>query len=75
VWWRGRVIVVGVSEDDTANVVTARDYVTSSAVASMTYRIADTVAFHAIAETDYDAVHDLQLRAIGVLDLAFAPEP
>lgn len=75
VWWRGRVIVVGVSEDDTANVVTARDYVTSSAVASMTYRIATTVAFHAIAEADYDAVHDLQLRAIGVLDLAFSPEP
>ena len=75
VWWRGRVIGVWVSEDDTANIVTAREFVTTSGVASMTYRIADTVAFHAIAETNYDAVHDLQLRAIGILDLTFSPEP
>lgn len=74
-WWRGRLVGVWVNEDDTATVLTARNFMTSSAVASMTYRIGDTVAFHAIAESNYDAIHDLQLRAIGVLDLAFAPEP
>jgi hypothetical protein len=74
-WWRGRVIVLGVAEDETANQVTARRFVTSSAVLSTTYRIAENVGVHAIAETNYDAIHDLQLRVIGVLDLNFAPEP
>ncbi|MBA3821881.1 MAG: hypothetical protein H0X17_23560 [Deltaproteobacteria bacterium] len=69
-WLRGRVIVLGVAPTDERT-----RYVTTSTVLSSTWKLADTVALHAIAEADYDAVHDLQLRAIGVLDLAFAPEP
>ncbi len=83
-WLRGRVIVLGVKGDDTsfpASTATPqanlgpRDYVTSSTVASATWRVADTVAVHGIAEADYDPFHALQTRAIAVLDLAFAPEP
>jgi hypothetical protein len=44
-------------------------------VTSATFQLSDGVGLHVIAETDYDAVHDLQLRVIGVLDLAFYPEP
>jgi hypothetical protein len=73
-WVRGRVIVLAVDPDATA-ALGAPSYVTSSAVASTTWRVADTVALHAIAEVDNDAVHNLQTRAIAVLDLAFAPEP
>ena len=69
---RGRTIVLGVREDDRS---LARQYVTSSEMFSMTWQVADTVAVHAIAEADYDAVHELQTRVIGVLDLAFLPEP
>jgi hypothetical protein len=71
-WIRGRAIVLGVREDDRS---LERRYVTSSTVLSTTYRLADSVAIHAIAEADYDAVHELQTRVIGVLDLAFLPEP
>jgi hypothetical protein len=74
-WWRGRVIVLGVAEDATSNVLTARKFVTTSSVLSMTYRIAETVGVHAIAELDYDEIHDFQVRALGVIDLNFAPEP
>lgn len=70
-WLRGRVLVLGVREDDTS---LARDYVTSSTVVSSTFQVADQVAIHAIAEADHDAVHGLQTRVIGVLDLAFIPE-
>ncbi|MEO8699626.1 MAG: hypothetical protein ABI867_06260 [Kofleriaceae bacterium] len=68
-WLRGRVIVLGVAPDDHAK------YVTTSAVVSSTWKLADTAALHAILETDRDAIHDTQVRAIAVLDLAFAPEP
>jgi hypothetical protein len=68
-WVRGRVIVLGVAPDDRAR------YVDTSAVVSTTWRIADAVAIHAIAEADLDAQHDLHTRAIAVLDLAFMPEP
>jgi hypothetical protein len=44
-------------------------------VVSTTYQINDQVAVHAIAEADYDAIHELQTRVIAVLDLAFIPEP
>jgi hypothetical protein len=71
-WLRGRAIVLGVREDEGS---LGRHYVTSSTVMSMTYRVADTVAVHAIAEADNDAIHELQTRVIGVLDLAFLPEP
>jgi hypothetical protein len=71
-WLRGRVIVLGVREDDLS---LGRKFVTSSTMVSTTWRVADQVAIHAIAEADYDEVHDLQTRVIGVLDLAFAPEP
>jgi hypothetical protein len=74
VWWRGRVIVLGVNEDDATSAL-SRKFVSSSAVVSATFKIAETVGVHVIAETDYDAIHDLQMRAIGVIDLAFAPEP
>lgn len=72
VWARGRVVVLGVHEDQASQ---GRRYVTSSAVASTTIRIAERVAVHAIAEVDYDRIHDLQTRAIGVIDLAFEPDP
>jgi hypothetical protein len=68
-WVRGRVIVLGVAPDDRAR------YVDASAVVSTTWRVADAVAIHAIAEADLDAHHDLHTRAIAVLDLAFMPEP
>jgi hypothetical protein len=71
-WLRGRAIVLGVREDDTG---LSRQYVTSSGVVSSTFQVADSVAIHAIAEEDYDAIHRYQTRVIGVLDLAFLPEP
>lgn len=73
VWWRGRVIVLGVDDDSTA--AQTRKYITSSAVASATISISSQAAFHVIGEVDYDAIHQLQSRAIAVLDLAFNPEP
>ncbi|MBX3157496.1 MAG: hypothetical protein KF773_16095 [Deltaproteobacteria bacterium] len=69
---RGRVIVLGVAPDDLTR---PRKYVTSSLVTSSTFRVADTVAIHAIAEADTDALHGFQTRVIAVLDLAFMPEP
>jgi len=73
-WLRGRVIVLGVDPDAGA-ALGGGAYVTSSAVVSTTWRVADTVAVHALAEADRDAIHDLQTRGIVILDLAFAPEP
>ena len=63
---------LGVHEDEAS---LGRRFITTSGVASMTLRIAENVGVHAIAEVDYDAIHDIQTRVIGVLDLAFAPEP
>ncbi len=71
-WARGRVVVLGVREDEAS---LGRRYVTTSTVASTTYRIAERVAVHVIGEVDYDAIHDLQTRVIGVIDLAFHPDP
>jgi hypothetical protein len=71
-WLRGRIVVLGVREDDTSR---GRRYVTSSTVLSTTYRISDQAAVHAIAELDYDEIHDLQTRVIAVMDLNFSPEP
>jgi hypothetical protein len=71
VWMRGRAIVLGVAPDQDIR----RRYVTTSAVASTTWRVADSVALHGIVEADLDEVHALQTRAIAVLDLAFQPEP
>jgi hypothetical protein len=68
-WLRGRAIVLGVAPDDRTK------YVTTAGVVSTTYKLGDFAAIHAIAELDHDAIHDTQFRAIGVLDLAFAPEP
>jgi len=68
-WLRGRVLVLGVAPDDRGR------YVDASAVVSTTWRVADAVAIHAIAEADLDPQHDLHTRAIAVLDLAFTPEP
>jgi hypothetical protein len=74
VWVRGRMIVLAVAEDPTSTVLAAH-YVTTSANFSTTWRVADTVALHFIAEGDHDAIHALQTRAIAVVDLAFLPEP
>lgn len=68
-WLRGRVLVLGVRREDRS------DFVTSSAVASSTLRIADGVAIHLLLETNQDEVHDFQARGFAVIDLAFAPEP
>lgn len=70
-WLRGRAITLGVASDEADR---AR-YVSSSTVISSTWRMSDSVALHTILEVDYDAIHDLQYRAVGVFDLAFAPEP
>lgn len=70
VWLRGRAIVLAIAPDDGRP-----RYVSTSGVVSTTWRLADAVALHAIGETNYDERHELQLRAIGVLDLAFEPEP
>lgn len=72
VWARGRLVVLGVREDEASK---GRRYVTTSAVASTTIRIAERVAVHVIGEVDYDRLYELQTRLIGVIDLNFAPEP
>lgn len=71
-WTRGRVVVLGVNEDDAS---LGRKYVTTSAVASLTIAIFESVGVHAIAELDHDAIQNTQTRVIGVIDLAFAPDP
>jgi hypothetical protein len=71
-WLRGQAIVLAVSEDGTSTL--AHDYTTSSTIVSSTFVLSDGVGLHVIAEEDYDAVHALQTRVIGVLDLAFFPE-
>jgi hypothetical protein len=73
-WLRGRFIVLAVAEDATAGLGAPR-YVTTSANVSGTYRVAEWAAVHLIAEADHDEIYGLQTRAIGVLDLAFMPEP
>lgn len=73
---RGRAITLGVARDDGGTGTSARPrYVTSSTVLGTSMRLSEAVAVHAILEVDHDAIHDLQYRAIGVFDLAFAPEP
>ncbi|MDB4953147.1 MAG: hypothetical protein JWO36_716 [Myxococcales bacterium] len=71
-WLRARAIVLGVREDDLS---LGRTYLTSSTVLSSSWRLADRLGFHLIAEGDYDHIHNYQARVIGVLDLAFSPEP
>ena len=71
-----RAVALGVAPDEGGEGANAHPrYVTTSTVVSATWRLADGVALHAIAEADHDAIHDLQLRAIGMFDFAFAPEP
>jgi hypothetical protein len=77
-WLRGRAIVLAIARDDAgaaAGPSAHPRYVTSSAVTSATWRVGGDVAVHAIAELDDDPQHRRQLRMIGVLDFAFAPEP
>ena len=69
VWLRGRAIVLGVAPED------APRFVTGAVVVSSSWKLGDAAALHAIVETDRDAIHQTQIRAIAVLDLAFAPEP
>jgi hypothetical protein len=77
-WLRGRVVTLGVASDEQplgqGTSVRPR-YVTSSTVVSASWQLTDGVALHTIVEVDDDAIHDLQLRAVGVFDFAFAPEP
>jgi hypothetical protein len=76
VWLRGRAITLGVASDERGQGSSVRPrYVTSSTVVSATWRLTDGVALHTIVEADADAIHDLQYRAIGMFDFAFAPEP
>ncbi len=84
-WLRGRAVVLGVHEDEASasgagvnpapSISGGRKFVTTSGVSSMTVRISDQAALHAIAEVDYDAIHAFQSRVIAVLDLNFSPEP
>jgi hypothetical protein len=75
-WLRGRLIALAVAQDGGGDGSAARPrYVTSSAVTSWTWRLADGVALHTILELDRDAQHAAQYRAIGMFDFAFAPEP
>jgi hypothetical protein len=75
-WLRGRAIALAVARDDGGEGSSARPrYVTSSTVLGATWRVSDGIAVHGVVETDRDAIHDLQLRAVALLDFAFAPEP
>ncbi|HEX4416536.1 MAG TPA: hypothetical protein VH165_01500 [Kofleriaceae bacterium] len=76
IWVRGRAVTLAVASDEggAGSSVHPR-YVTDSTVFSMTWKLSDGVALHTILEADYDAIHDLQYRAIGVFDFAFTPEP
>ncbi|MGE0550395.1 MAG: hypothetical protein AB7O24_04630 [Kofleriaceae bacterium] len=67
-WLNGRVIVLGVRREDRSA------FVTSSGVTSMSWRLGDAAALHVVGEVDHDEVHELQIRALAILDLAFAPE-
>lgn len=68
-WLRGRAIVLGVAPEEGPR------YVAASGVIAATWRVADAVAIHTIAEVDRDAQRAAQLRGMLVLDLAFMPEP
>jgi hypothetical protein len=70
-WLRGRALALAVATDEEGR----PRYVSTSAVASSTWRMSDGVALHTILEVDRDAMHDVQYRAVGVFDFAFAPEP
>src|SRR5262245_10123802 len=77
-WVRGRVIGLDVRRDRDgvpASYAEPAAIGIGSTVVSTTWRVADQVAVHGIAEADYDAIHSLQTRVIAVLDLAFQPEP
>jgi len=75
-WLQARVIMLGVARDDGGPGTSARPrYVTSSTVVSASWQLTEGVALHTTLEADDDAIHDLQYRAIGVFDFAFAPEP
>lgn len=71
IWLRGRVIVLGVHPEESAE---RRAYITSSTVISSSFALAESVALHVIAEADRDEIHDLQLRGLAVFDFAFMPE-
>lgn len=73
-WLRGRLIVLGVKPDATSS-RGGSAYVTSSAVVSTTWRVADAVALHAVIEAARDEILGMQTRAVAIFDLGFAPEP
>jgi len=69
-WVRGRVIVLGVAPDDGRP-----RYVSTSTMLSSTLELGDVAALHLIGESSFDDRQNGQLRALVILDLAFAPEP
>ncbi len=68
-WLRARTAVLGVRREDRSR------FVTASGVVSGSMKLAESVGFHVIAEADHDDLYPFTTRVIGVLDLAFAPEP
>jgi len=69
-WVRGRVIVLGVAPDDGRP-----RYVSTSTMLSSTLELGEVAALHLIGESSFDDRQNGQLRALVILDLAFAPEP
>jgi hypothetical protein len=69
-WLRGRIAALAVAPDDGH-----RRYVATSAVTSSSWRRGDAAAIHAVLEVERDGIQGFDARALGVLDLAFAPEP
>jgi hypothetical protein len=67
-----RLSLLDVASDDAASV--RIDALTGAAQTSATWQLADGVAVHAAVETSADRYTPFQVRAVGVLDLAFQPE-
>ncbi len=68
-WFGARTAVLAVRREDRSR------FVTVTGVLSGSRRLAETIGFHLMAELDHDDLYPLATRVIGVLDLAFTPEP
>jgi hypothetical protein len=67
-----RLSLLDVASDDASSV--RIDALTGAAQTSATWQLADGVALHLAVETSSDRYAPAQVRAVGVLDLAFQPE-
>jgi hypothetical protein len=67
-----RLSLLDVASDEAASV--RIDALTGAAQTSATWQLADGVAVHAAVESSADRYTPFQVRAVGVLDLAFQPE-